>query len=60
MPDSDVLAQWLGDRSFYAGLILVLLAIGLLLALVRRHKARGGAVSRAAQVKRTRRRRTLR
>jgi len=46
MPDPDVLAQWLGDRSFYAGLILVLLAIGLLLALVRSRRARRGPVAR--------------
>jgi heme/copper-type cytochrome/quinol oxidase subunit 2 len=57
MPESDVLAQWLGDRSFYAGLILVLLAIGLLLALARRHRARRGS---AQGGKRTRHRRTLR
>jgi hypothetical protein len=61
MPESDVLAQWLGDRSFYAGLILVLLAIGLLLALARRHRSRGGSAPRPAQGgKRTRHRRTLR
>ncbi len=43
MGDGGVLAAWLADRSFYAGLILVLLVIGLLLALVRRHKARPGS-----------------
>ena len=42
MGDSGVLAAWLADRSFYAGLILVLLGVGLLLALVRRNKARPG------------------
>jgi hypothetical protein len=60
MPDTDVLAQWLGDRSFYAGLILVLLAIGLLLALARRHKMRGGSAPRPAPGRRPRQRRTLR
>lgn len=39
MPDSDVL-QWLQFRSFYALLILLLLVVGLLLALARRHKVR--------------------
>jgi membrane protein implicated in regulation of membrane protease activity len=42
MADSEVLVQWLGDRGFYAVLILALLVIGLLLVLARRHNARGG------------------
>lgn len=42
MPESDVLVQWLGDRGFYAGLILALLVIGLLLALARRRNSRDG------------------
>lgn len=42
MGDSGVLAAWLADRSFYAGLILILLVVGLLLALVRRHRSRPG------------------
>ena len=48
MGDSGALAAWLADRSFYAGLILVLLGIGLLLALVRRNKTRPGSGPRAA------------
>lgn len=43
MGDSGVLAAWLADRSFYAVLILALLVVGLLLALVRRHRSRPGA-----------------
>lgn len=46
MGETGVLAAWLADRSFYTGLILVLLGIGLLLALVRRHRSRPGTASK--------------
>ncbi len=43
MGDSGGLAAWLADRGFYAGLILLLLGVGLLLALVRRNRSRPDA-----------------
>lgn len=47
MPDHD-LAQWLQTRSFYALLILGLLAVGLLLALWHRRRDRPGTPHKPA------------